>query len=91
MPRERLDRVRTWQEERCVTANLTLQYKREMYLLEPSDRARAAFGKHVLVRETEDGEVVIEPLPARAFEKDARVRQGAIVDNKVLPAALIDI
>jgi hypothetical protein len=43
----------------------------------------------VLVRETEDGEVVIEhkgvALPARAFEKDARVRQGAIVDNKVSP------
>jgi hypothetical protein len=31
------------------------------------------------------------PLPARAFEKDARMRQRAIVDNKVLAAALIDI
>lgn len=78
-----------------MTANLTLHYKRVMYLLEPSDRARAAAGKYVLVRETEDGEVVIEhkgvALPARAFEKDARVRQGAIVDNKVLAAALTDI
>lgn len=92
---EKLDRVFTWQEERCVTSNLTLHYKRVLYLLEPSDRARAVAGKYVLVRETEDGEVVSEhkgvALPARAFEKDARVRQGAIVDNKVLAAALTDI
>lgn len=92
---EKLDRVFTWQEERCVTQNLTLHFKRVMYLLEPSDLTRAVAGKYVLVRETEAGEVVIEhkgvALPARAFEKDVRVRQGAIVDNKALAAALVDI
>jgi hypothetical protein len=40
------------------------------------------------VRETHGGDVVIEfkgvALPARAFEKDARVAQGAIADNKSL-------
>jgi hypothetical protein len=47
------------------------------------------------VREFEDGEVVIEhkgiALPARPFIKDARVRQGEVVANKVLGAALADI
>jgi type II secretory pathway predicted ATPase ExeA len=45
----------------------------------------------VLVREDEDGEVVIEyqglRLPTRVFPKDAaRIEQGAIVDNKRLHA-----
>jgi hypothetical protein len=81
LPHEKLDRVFTWQEERRVTQNLTLHYKRIMYLLEPSDRARTAAGKQVLVRETNDGEVAIEykgvALPARKFVKDARVSQSA--------------
>ena len=92
---EKLEQVFTWQEERRVTHNLTLHYKRVMYLLEPSVHSRAAAGKTVLVRETHDGTVVIlfksKPLPARAFVKDARVAQGAITDNKVLSAALTDI
>jgi hypothetical protein len=92
---DNLGRAFTWQEERSVTQNLTLHYKRTLYLLEPSDRARAAAGKYVLVREPEDGEVVIEhkgiALPTQAFAKDDRVRQGAIVDNKMLAAALTDI
>jgi Helix-turn-helix domain len=89
---ERLDHVFTWQEERRVTRNLTLHYKRVMYLLEPSEMSRRAANSHVLVRETEDGIVVIEhkgvPLPARAFAKDARARQGDVVPNKVLAPAL---
>lgn len=92
---DNLDRAFTWQEERSVTQNLTLHYKRTLYLLEPSDRARAAAGKYVLVRELESGEVLIEhrgvALPAQAFAKDDRVRQGAIVDNKMLAAALTGI
>jgi sensor histidine kinase regulating citrate/malate metabolism len=57
---ERLEHVFTWQEERSVTRNLTLHYKRVMYLLEPSERSRAAARRQVLVRETEEGAVVIE-------------------------------
>jgi hypothetical protein len=95
LPHETLDRVFTWQEERRVTQNLTLHYKRSMYLLEPSDAARSAAGKQVLVRETNDGEVVIEykgvALPARKFEKDARMNQAAVADNKILGLLLADI
>jgi hypothetical protein len=92
---EKLEQVFTWQEERRVTQNLTLHYKRVMYLIEPNPFSRTAAGKTVLVRETHDGMVVIlfkgKALPARAFVKDARVAQGAIADNKVLGAALVDI
>ncbi len=75
--------------------NLTLHYKRVMYLVEPSEAAQSAAGRQVLVRETNDGVVSIEhkgvALPARAFPKDGRVDQAAIVENKVLAAALMDV
>src|SRR5215510_2841733 len=60
-----------------------------MYVIDGAcPAAAAARGKRVHVRELENGEVVIEyggtVLPARAFPKDSRVRQGAIVENKLL-------
>lgn len=89
---EKLQKVFTWQETRKVTRSLTLHYKRVMYILDPSDAARRAMGKHVTLYETVDGEVSIvqdgHELSARAFHKDGHVRQAAIVDNKFLGAAL---
>ena len=41
---EQLERVFTWQEERRVTENLTLHYKRVMYLLEPERSLTRRFG-----------------------------------------------
>jgi transposase len=89
-----LDRVFTWQEERRLTGSLTLHYKRVMYVVDPDcEAAKMARGKRVLVRESQAGEIVIEHhgerLPAHAFPKDAaRIRQGAIVDNKLLGSTL---
>jgi len=89
-----LERVFTWQEERRLTGSLTLHYKRVMYVVDPDcEAAKMARGKRVLVREDHAGEVVIEHhgvrLPAHAFPKDAaRIRQGAIVDNKLLGPTL---
>jgi len=40
--RNHLDDIFTWQEERRVTAQLTVHHKRTMYLLEPTDEAKAA-------------------------------------------------
>lgn len=95
LPHETLERVFTWQEQRRLTQNLTLHYKRVMYIVAPSAEARAAADHQVLVRETHDGTVVIEhkgvALSARAFPKDGRVDQAAIVENKVLSAALADV
>jgi hypothetical protein len=66
-----------------------------MYLLQPSELAEGARGKHVQVREYDDGAVRIFlgnlELPARPFPKDNRVRQGAIVSHKLLAGALTAI
>jgi Helix-turn-helix domain len=89
---ESLDQTFTLQEQRKVSSNLTLHYNRVMYLLEPSELSEAARGRHVQVREYPNGEVRIFldklELPARPFPKDNRVRQGAIVSNKLLAGAL---
>ena len=57
-----------------------------MYIVAPSEAAEDARRKIVLVIESEDGSVQLEyggkVLVARAFAKDARVNQGAIVDNR---------
>jgi hypothetical protein len=92
---EDLTRVFTWQEDRRLTDNLTLHYKRVMYIVEASAAAEAARGKRVAVIEAEDGTVRLEyrgqQLAARAFPKDARVSQAAVVENKLLSGALLAI
>ena len=75
-----------------MSRQLTLNYKRVLYLLEDSEHSRRAMGQYVDVRETDDGVVTIShdgrSLPARSFHKDGHVRQAAIVDNKLLQGAL---
>ena len=93
--RDCLDDIFTWQEQRRVTAQLTVQHKRTMYLLEPTEQAKAAAKKRVTVIEYEDGGVSIRyrgvPLAARPFHKDGCVTQASIVDNKLLSGALTEI
>jgi transposase len=93
MPYDNLDDVFTWQEERKVSKSLTLNYKRTLYALEPSDAARDARGQRVTVFEYDDGSVCIRHgsvvLPARAFPRDnPRMEQGAVVESKLLSGAL---
>jgi hypothetical protein len=89
---EDLARVFSWQETRLVSKSLTLNYKRVLYVLDPTDAARAARGKPVGIEEREDGSLSFwhgeRPLQATAFPKDHAVRQGDVVDNKRLSAAL---
>ena len=63
-----------------------------MYLLEPTEEAKAAARKQVTVVEHEDGGVSIRyrgvPLVAHPFHTDGCVTQGSIVDNKLLSGAL---
>ena len=93
--RDGLDDIFTWQEERRVTAQLTVHHKRTMYLLEPTEEAKAAARKRVTVVEYEDGRVSIRfqgvVLAARPFHKDGCVTQGSIVENKLLSGALTEI
>ena len=91
---EDLPEIFTWQEKRKLSKSLTLHYKRVMYLLEDTDQARHAMGNYVDIVETEDGEIHIRHnghgLAARAFAKQGgHVNQAAIVDNKLLGAALL--
>jgi transposase len=93
--RDCLDDIFTWREERRVTAQLTVHHKRTMYLLEPTQEARAAAKKRVTVVEYEDGGVSIRyrgvALAARPFHKDGCVTQGSIVESKLLSGALTEI
>jgi transposase len=95
LERDDLDDIFTWQEERRVTAQLTVHHKRTMYLLEPTPEAKAAAKKRVTVVEYEDGRVSIRfqgvVLAARPFHKDGCVTQGSIVENKLLSGALTEI
>jgi hypothetical protein len=92
---DRLDDIFTWQEERRVTAQLTVHHKRTMYLLEPTDEAKAAAKKRVTVVEYEDGGVSIRSRgivhAGRPFHKDGCVTQASIVENKLLSGALTEI
>jgi hypothetical protein len=90
--RDFLDDIFTWQEERRVTAQLTVHHERTMYLLEPTEEAKAAAKKRVTVVEYEDGRVSIRfrgvALSARPFHKDGCVTQASVVENKLLSGAL---
>ncbi len=90
-PSDDLARVFCWQETRLVSKSLTLHYKRVLYVLDPTDAARAARGKAVGIEEREDGSLSFwhgeHELLATAFPKEHRV-QGEVVENKRLSVAL---
>jgi hypothetical protein len=81
-----------WKEQRHLSQALTLQYDKVIFILEPSEPARAAIGKYVTVFDYRDGRLAIRhngvDLTYRTFDKVRQVDQGAIADNKHLGAAL---
>ena len=97
LPGTELDDIFRWQEERRLTRNLTVTYKRVLYVVEATDAARAARGQRVRVYEDDAGNVSLRhgetELTARAFPKDSGVgvTPGDIVANKSLGAALAHI
>src|SRR5271170_3245915 len=54
-----LDDAFAWKEERTLSQALTLQYDKVMFILEPSDPAKAAIGKRVTVVDYPDGRLAI--------------------------------
>lgn len=93
---EDLDRIFTWQEERKLSKNLTLHYKRETYLVEPGPETLRFAGERCRVHEHEDGRIELrhqgQLLPCRMFvDPERRVRQADIVANKRLGAVLAQI
>jgi hypothetical protein len=87
-----LDDAFAWKEERTLSQALTLQYDKVLFILEPSEPAKAAIGKRVTVLDYPDGRLAIRyrgvELAYRTFDKIRQVSQAAIVENKQLGAAL---
>ena len=91
-PSDNLGRLFSLQETHLVSKSPTLNYKRVLYVLDPTDAARAARRKTVRIEEREDGSLRIwhgaDELPATAFPKGHRVQQGEVIENKRLSETL---
>jgi hypothetical protein len=83
-----LEDALVWKEERTLSQALTLQYDKVVFILEPSEQAKAAIGKRVTVVDYPDGRLAIRyrgvELAYRTFDKIRQVSQAAIVENKQL-------
>jgi hypothetical protein len=75
-----------WKEERTLSQALTLQYDKVIFILEPSERAKAAIGKRVTVVNYPDGRLALRhngvESAYRTFDKIRQVDQAAVADNK---------
>jgi hypothetical protein len=84
--RDDLTETFTWRETRKITQALTLHYDRMVYILDQTPEALAARAKAAEVVEYPDGRIVVRhngaDLPYRLFDKNRRVDQAAVVENK---------
>jgi len=91
-PHDNLDDAFAWKEERTVTHNLTLQYDKVLFILEPNEITCPLARQRVTVFDYPDGRLAIRhkglDLPFRTYDKLRRVTQAAIVENKRLSTAL---
>ena len=66
---------------------LTLQYDKVIFILEPSEQAKAAIGKRVSVLDYPDGGLSIRykgvELAYRTFDKLRQVSQAEIVETRI--------
>lgn len=83
---EDLDLILTVQASRCVSATLTVQYDRVIYLLEDSPVNRALAHQYLDVYEYPDGRIEIRAngaaLTCRQHDRLSDIDQAAVVDNK---------
>jgi hypothetical protein len=89
---EDLDDTFTWQEQRSLSASLTLQYDKVLYLVDPSRENQRLAGKRVTVIDHPDGRIKIRyegrDLEYREFNKLTHTHQGEVVSHKRLGAML---
>ena len=68
-----LDDAFAWREDRTVSRNLTLQYDKVLFILEPNEITRSLACKRVMVLDYPDGRFAIRhngvDLPYRTFDK----------------------
>jgi hypothetical protein len=92
---ENLELILSHREERKVSKELTVHFRRGLYLLEPGPGTLELRGKRCHVHEFLDGRIEIrhggEPVPSKAFNEPRRISQGDIVANKRLSAVLLKI
>jgi hypothetical protein len=92
MDYEDLDDIFTWQEQRSLSASLTLQYDKVLYLVDPSRENQRLAGKRVTVVDYPDGRIKIRyegrDLEYREFDKLTHIHQGEVVSHKRLGAML---
>ena len=74
-----------WKEERTLSRSLTLQYHKILFILEPTDQAKAAIGERVTVVDYPDGRLAIR---YRGVELAYRTVAGAQRPMQVLTCSL---
>ncbi len=86
-PEDDLEHVFCWREQRKLSSQLVLHYKRVMYLVEKTDENRVLRNKRVEVLEWPDGEVELwydgRKLEHAVFDKNPHVT-GEVVAHKRL-------
>jgi hypothetical protein len=91
-PSDDLARIFTFQEIRVVSKSLTLNYRRVLYVLDPTESARTARGKRVHIEEREDGTLTFwhggRELLATAFPREHGLRPAEVVESKHLAATM---
>ena len=94
-PTDDRDAAFSWQVERTVSRNLTLQYDKVLFLLRPGEVTRDLARKRVMVHDFPDGRLEIRhhgrPLPYVTFDKLQQVPQGTVVAHKNLAAAVVAV
>jgi hypothetical protein len=90
-----LDMVFSWQEDRTMSRNLVVHYRRVSYIIEPTKEALKLGGRKVSVHEWHDGRVELRcggvTLPYCTVDKEPHVSPGEVVENKRLGAVLATI
>jgi hypothetical protein len=87
-PRQDLDQILCWREQRQVSHQLVVNYSRMKLTLKPEGLAVRLRGKMVEIYDLPDGRLEVRwkgrSLPYSAFDKLQRVSHAAIVENKRL-------
>src|ERR1700726_1350507 len=87
-PRQDLDEVLCWREQRQVSHQLVVNYSRMKLTLKPDGIAVRLRGKMVDIYDFPDGRLEVRwkgrSLPYSAFDKLQRVSHAAIIENKRL-------
>lgn len=91
LPDEDLEQIFVCRDDRTVSASLTIQYDKMIFMLEQNDVTRKLVRKRVTVNDYPDGRIVIThnglPLAYSIFDKIRHVNQALVADNKRLAAA----